>query len=160
MKLYFFRHAEAEDQSPSGDDHDRELTAKGVDRTKTAGQVLDALNVHPTHLFASPRRRAQHTAEILAHALKAEVAIREEVNFDFSVIAVEKLILGLSYEDEVMFVGHEPSMSQVVGELTGGNVVMKKGGVARVDVVPTMTPVRGQLAWLIAPKVFDVLKKA
>jgi hypothetical protein len=48
-------------------------------------------------------------------------------------------------------------MSLVVGELTGGNVLMKKGGMARVDVVTAMSPLRGQLAWLIAPKVFDAL---
>lgn len=158
MKLYFFRHAEAEDHSSSGDDHDRVLTAKGITRARTAAQVLAALSIRPQYLFASPRVRARHTAEILAEALNASVEIREEVNFNFDVAAVEKLINGLEDTNEVMFVGHEPSMSQVVGELTGGNVVMKKGGMARVDAVTTFTPVRGQLAWLIAPKVFDVLK--
>lgn len=158
MKLYFFRHAEAEDHSSSGDDHDRVLTAKGIARTRTAAQVLDALSVRPTHLYSSPRVRAKHTADILARALNINVEVREEVNFNFDLGAVEKLIAGLGDDHEVVFVGHEPSMSQVVGELTGGNVVMKKGGMARVDVVTTLSPVRGQLAWLIAPKVFDVLK--
>jgi phosphohistidine phosphatase len=157
MKLYFFRHAEAEDHAPSGDDHDRQLTAKGIARTKTAGQVLSALGIHPTHLYASPRVRARHTAEILARALNVNVEIHEDVNFNFNVAGVEKLIAGLSDDHEIMFVGHEPSMSQVVGEITGGNVLMKKGGMARVDVVTTFSPLRGHLTWLIAPKVFDTL---
>jgi phosphohistidine phosphatase SixA len=157
MKLYFFRHAEAEDHADSRDDHDRDLTAKGVARTKTAGQVLAALDLRLTHLYTSPRVRATHTAEILARALNLTAEVRDELNFDFDVTAVEKLIAGLSDEHEVLFVGHEPSMSLVVGELTGGNVLMKKGGMARVDVVTAMSPLRGQLAWLIAPKVFDAL---
>lgn len=158
MKLYFFRHAEAEDHAPSGDDHDRQLTTKGIARSKSAGQALAALDVHPTHVFASPRVRAKQTAELLARALNLTVEFREEVNFSFNVAAIEKLIAGLGDEHEVMFVGHEPSMSQVIGDLTGGNVVMKKGGMARIDVVTSLSPLRGQLTWLIAPKIFDAIK--
>ena len=32
----------------------------------------------------------------------------------------------------MLFVGHDPDFTQVVGDLTGGHVEMKKGGVAGV----------------------------
>jgi hypothetical protein len=44
-----------------------------------------------------------------------------------------------------------------VGELCGGDVVMKKGSFARVDIYAPAAPLRGQLIWLIAPKVFDAV---
>jgi phosphohistidine phosphatase len=157
MKLYFFRHGEAEALVSGITDHDRKLTAKGLERTKTAAKALVALNVRPTYIYSSPRIRAHQTAEILAKAFGKDVEIREEVNFDFDLLAIGKLIAGLSENQDVLFVGHEPSLSQVVGQLTGGNVMMKKGGLARVDVVLPTSPLRGQLAWLIPPKVFDVL---
>jgi phosphohistidine phosphatase SixA len=54
----------------------------------------------------------------------------------------------------VLFVGHEPDMSLTIAALTGGRVVMKKGGFARVDVT-AFQPFRGALVWLIAPKLFE-----
>lgn len=158
MKLYFLRHAEAEDIVSGSTDHDRKLTARGIERTRAAGTVLVALNLKPTHIYASPRVRARHTAEIIARALGVKVEIHDDVNYDFDVQAVAKLIGGLTDEHEVMFVGHEPSLSQVIGQLTGGNVVMKKGSLARVDVVLPTSPLRGQLIWLIAPKIFEALE--
>ena len=70
---------------------------------------------------------------------------------------VEQLAEGVNEGGELMFVGHEPSMSEVVGDLIGGEVVMKKGGMARVDGTFFASPLEGELVWLIAPKVFDAL---
>jgi phosphohistidine phosphatase len=51
-----------------------------------------------------------------------------------------------------MLVGHEPSFSQVIGQLIGGGrIVMKKGGLARVD-VNSIDTLPGELVWLLAPK--------
>ena len=157
MRLYFLRHGEAEDISSATSDHERKLTTKGIERLETAAKVLSNLPIKPKHIYASPRVRALHTAEIVAKALGKKVEVNEAVNFSFSLSAVETLINGLDNSDEVMFVGHEPSMSQIVGQLTGGNVAMKKGGLARVDAVIPTSPLRGQLIWLIAPKIFDSL---
>lgn len=157
MKLYFFRHAEAE--PASGNDFERRPTERGVARTETAARVLAALGVMPDPIFSSPRVRARQTAEILARMLGVGVEIDEGLDFDFSLEVVERLVEGLDEEGEAMFVGHEPSLSAVIGDLTGGEVVMKKGGLARVDVVAYAPPLQGELVWLIAPAVFDVLGK-
>lgn len=155
MQLYFLRHAQAEFGSDISD-HDRQLTARGVERTRTAARVMAALDLDISHIYSSPRVRSLQTAEIVAEALGLSVEIRDEVNFGFSAEGVTALIRDLPEDASVIFVGHEPSMSTVVGQLTGALVEMKKGGLARVDldVIPAL---RGHLVWLIAPKVFDVL---
>lgn len=157
MRLYFLRHGEAEDMSSATSDHDRKLTTKGIERLEIAAKVMASLPIKPSHIYASPRVRALHTAEIVAKALGKKVEVNDAVNFNFNLSAVETLIDGLDTTDEVMFVGHEPSMSQIVGQLTGSNVAMKRGGLARVDTVFPTSPLRGQLIWLIAPKIFDAL---
>jgi phosphohistidine phosphatase len=154
MKLYFLRHAEAEEMATS--DHERQLTLRGRERLATAARVIRKLRVKPARIYSSPRIRAQQTAEIVAQQLGTKIEIREEVNFGFNVVAVETLISSLSDDSEVMFVGHEPSFSMTVGELTGGTVEMKKGGLARVDLT-AQRPLRGTLVWLITPGVFDML---
>jgi phosphohistidine phosphatase len=155
MKLYFFRHAEAE--QGLSNDFERRLTRLGSRRTETAAQVLLTLGIKPAHIYSSPRIRARQTAEILADALEMDVELEDGLDFGFDLDVVEQLAEGLDEGGEVMFVGHEPSMSEVVGDLIGGEVVMKKGGMARVDVTFFASPLEGELVWLIAPKVFDVL---
>jgi phosphohistidine phosphatase SixA len=51
----------------------------------------------------------------------------------------------------IMVVGHEPDFSATVAELIGGgDVVFKKGGLARVDVTAPVAG-GGQLVWLLTP---------
>ncbi len=53
---------------------------------------------------------------------------------------------------DVLLVGHEPDFSQVIGQLIGGGaVVMRKGGLARVDVTPQGAALSGALVWLLTP---------
>lgn len=154
-RLYFFRHAHAEELG-TRDDHDRELTVEGVRAARAAAHVMTALNIGPLTLYSSPRVRAVQTAEIAAEALRTQVHVTEELNFGFDVKALRTLLTGL--KGDVMFVGHEPTFSVTIGDLTGGRVEMKKAGLARVD-VPAVNgdPLRGTLVWLIAPRVFEVL---
>lgn len=155
MRLYFLRHGHAEDGGFL-DDHERQLTQEGIDQMHIAANVIQRLGIQPAHIFSSPRVRAVQTAEIVAAKLGTTVQIREEVNFDFSVRAVMHLIQGVSATADVMFVGHEPTFSQVVGALTGARVAMKKGGLARVDLLNSQNA-SGILVWLIAPAVFGAL---
>lgn len=158
MRLYFVRHGKAEPGSGAMIDHDRPLTADGAARLQTEAQVLARLGVAPDRIYSSPRVRARQTADILAGALQKQVEVREEVNFDFDLDAVVQLTEGLPDNAEVMFVGHNPSMEAVVRLLTGAEVLMKVGSLARVDVEPGAGPLRGRLIWLLAPRVFDALQ--
>ncbi len=155
MKLYFLRHAEAE--GGTFNDFDRRLTERGKRRTATAAQVMLRLGSKPTAIYSSPRLRAKETAEIVADVLGRDVTITDRLDFSFELEDVETLVNTHNEDDEVMFVGHNPSFAEVVGDLSGGDVVMKKGGLARVDVVGWASPIEGQLIWLIAPRVFDAL---
>lgn len=157
MKLYFFRHAEAE-PGVNISDHDRSLTARGVERTSHAAAVLAKLALQPQYLFSSPRKRAIQTADILAEALRLRVQVRDELNFDFDIGALEILLAQVKEDEEVMLVGHEPTFSNTVRALTGGRLEMKKGGLARVDVL-ARSPLSGVLVWLIAPSIFDGLEE-
>lgn len=155
MKLYFFRHGLAEDPTPDKPDFKRELTKKGIQRTRASAELLPVLDVTPAHIFSSPLIRAKQTADILARALKQKVEVRDEVGPGFNPRRVEMLLAGIDDRQDVMFVGHEPDFSSTVTALIGGgSVVMKKGGLARVDVM-TRVPLRGELVWLITPKLFN-----
>ena len=155
MRLYFLRHGIAEDLATS--DFDRELTKRGRRRVAASAIVMKRLGLAPSQIFSSPRLRARQTAEIVAEALGMGVSLAESVNFGFDRADVRRLTNNLSADDEVMFVGHNPDMSLLVSEITGVDAAMKKGGLARVDVIGRAVD-EGELVWLIAPKVFDALQ--
>ena len=159
MRLYFLRHGYAENGSATITDHDRQLTPEGVRRLETAAKVIAALELKIDHIYSSPRVRAFQTAEIVAKAIDMPVEVREEVNFPFfDVQTLQKLLKPLPPTNDVMFVGHNPSMCEVVQELTGTMFDMKKGGLAMVE-LNSLEPALGMLGWLLTPKIFDVLGK-
>ena len=154
MRLYFLRHGIAEDLAAS--DFERELTQRGRRRVQASANVMTRLGIAPRQIFSSPRLRARQTAEIVADALGMAVTISEAVNFGFDLSDLRRLTKDSSADDEFMFVGHNPDMSLLVSEITGVDASMKKGGLARIDVIGRRVD-EGELVWLIAPKVFDVL---
>ena len=157
MRLYLVRHGIAEDYAES--DFARQLTARGRQRVEVSARVMRHLKLKPARIFSSPRLRARQTAEIIGDALGAPVQPAEEVNFGFDRGDIAGLTRDLAIDDEVMFVGHNPDMSLLAHELSGVDVGMKKGGLARIDLLGKRAR-HGELVWLIAPKVFDALGSA
>ena len=154
MRLYFLRHGIAEDLAPS--DFERELTERGRRRVAASAEVMRRLELAPSQIFSSPRLRARQTADIVAQALGQTVTLAESVNFGFSLADLRRLTKNLPADAEVMFVGHNPDMSLLLSEIAGLDASMKRGGLARVDVIGNAVA-EGELVWLIAPKVFDAL---
>jgi phosphohistidine phosphatase SixA len=61
--------------------------------------------------------------------------------------------------NRIALVGHEPALGQLAAWLIGARepIVLKKGGVCRID-VPALPPGRnGQLVWLALPKMLRAL---
>ncbi len=154
MHLYFFRHGIAHPCDANTPDFQRELTPEGRQRTQQAAEQIKAWDVDLDQLYTSPLIRARQTADILGATLGIAVQVRREVGLGFNLPTVAALTSDLDRESAVLFVGHEPDFSQTISALTGGRVVMKRGGFARVDVV-TFQPLRGDLVWLVTPKLFE-----
>ena len=157
--LYLVRHGEAVvnvEPIMGGMRGDTGLTPRGVAQAESLRDRLAATGeIAADILISSTLPRARQTAEIIAGVLNMPVEIREEVNFDFDEKVVQAFVAA-NGEQDLMFVGHEPTMSQVIMALTRGSVTIKPGSLARVDITSQLV-LRGELVWLIAPKVFDAL---
>jgi phosphohistidine phosphatase len=140
--IWFLRHGDAEQGEP---DFERKLTKKGERQSRDAGAALAALGAEIELCLASPRVRARDTARLACEALGLEVTIEDRLaggRFD-----PLELAAGL---DSVMLVGHEPDFSDVIAELTGGRVDIKKGGLAAVEDRELRLLLRPKEAHLIA----------
>ncbi len=152
MDLYFLRLGIAADESPTGLDADRQLTKEGIAKLKESARGLRKLGLKIDALLSSPLVRAHETAQIVGRELGAELQLADELAPGCD---LERL-LGLLGEhraaERVMFVGHEPDLSELVATLTGARVQMRKGGLARVD-AEVLEPGQGTLVWLLPPRV-------
>ena len=104
-------------------------------------------------IVTSPLARAYRTAEIVADelGLGGRLAVDARLAHGFDVRRLEQLLAAHAPAQSVMVVGHEPDFSATVSELIGGgDVVMKKGGLARVDVTAPVAG-GGELVWLLTP---------
>ena len=156
MQLYFFRHAIAHPADDHTPDYERALTDEGIARTRRAARLLKVFGVELDALYTSPLKRAHHTADIIGKALDVKTQVRDELSPGFSIDRLEALTRDLNHDDSILLVGHEPDFSTTITSLVGGRVVMKKGGLARVNLV-SYQPLLGELVWLLAPKIFEEL---
>ena len=133
--LWLLRHAEAADGAP---DDDRPLTDRGFLQAEAAGRALEALGIHIDACLSSPKLRAMQTARSACEPLGVEVTVEPRLSgqpFD-----VSDLVAGLG---EVLLVGHDPSFSLTLHDLTGAQARMRKGGVAGIA--------KGELVVLLRP---------
>lgn len=156
-RLFFLRHGLADRSAYSGsDDRLRPLTAAGIARLELAAQKLGVLALGCDLILTSPLTRCRQTAEIVASSfgLLGEVKIAPELAPGFDLEALESALEPYGRQEIVLLVGHEPDFSTAVSRLTGGTrLVFKKGGLARVDLYRGFPAPRGELVWLLPPKV-------
>jgi phosphohistidine phosphatase len=133
--LWLLRHAEAVDGTP---DDDRQLSERGIRQADAAGEALERLGVTIDACLSSPKVRAVQTAQLACAPLGVEVTIDRRLAgepFD-----AYDLAAGLG---EVLLVGHDPSFTLTLHDLTGAQARMRKGGLAGIA--------KGELVVLLRP---------
>jgi len=135
-------------------DFERPLTEDGKECMLREADFIAQLDLGLDAILTSPLVRAYQTAEIVAERLNMLdlLTVDEQLEPGFGPIDLAEILEGYPEADEIMFVGHEPDFSETISYLIGGgNIVCKKGSLARVDLIDA-GPLAGELVWLIPPK--------
>jgi phosphohistidine phosphatase len=154
MDLYVLRHGVAAARGEwQGSDDERPLTEDGRTEMDRVAAALARLGLGLDLIVTSPLARALQTAEIVAGrlGLQDKLVLDEQLGAGFGAGRLPKVLR--TYEDakSLMLVGHEPGLSEAVGSLVGGRIVLKKGGVAYVQLADAALK-KGVLAWLLQPR--------
>lgn len=165
MQLYFVRHGSAvEPEDWRGAEPERPLTAEGRDELRRVARGLAELGVLSNAIYTSPYARARETAEIIGAALGLAATPAAELAPGCDLDSLAALLTAASrlrQLESVMVVGHEPDLSEMIGQIIGWNgharVEMKKASCARVDISLAAISAqqlagRGTLAWLLRAK--------
>jgi phosphohistidine phosphatase len=133
--LWLLRHADAVDGTP---DDERPLSERGVMQAQDAGQALAALGVTIDACLSSPKVRAVQTAQYACAPLGVEVTVDRRLAGE--PFEAHDVVAGLG---EVLLVGHDPSFTLTLHDLTGAQARMRKGGLAGIA--------KGELVVLLRP---------
>ncbi len=122
MKLYIFRHGEAEDIGKNGvfRDEERRLTEKGHQDAQKIGAYLKAKNHRLKLLLHSPLVRAVQTAEVLASELGCEKKSVEELSTDFGVRTYLEVLSRHKEVETLGIVAHQPTLTKLISTLISG----------------------------------------
>ncbi len=153
VELYLLRHAHAGDPgSWDGPDAERPLSEKGRGHCERLGAFLAATGFQPDAIIASPKTRAEQTAELVADALGLTVEIDERLGHGIDVEGVEDVLRAAGDPFRAVLVGHDPDFTELVAALASAeNAPMRKGALARIDAERPLRPGSGELRWLLPP---------
>lgn len=113
MELILWRHADAEDGWP---DMDRALTAKGRKQAQKMAAWLKPRLPENTRILVSPAKRAQQTAD----ALDLDFSTMAEIGPGASPATVLDATDWPRNPDNVVIVGHQPTLGMVAAEVLAG----------------------------------------
>ena len=119
-------------------DDERPLTELGVRAGAGRRRALERLGATLDACLSSPKLRAVQTAEHACAPIGVEVTVEPRLSgepFD-----VADLTAGF---EDTMLVGHDPSFTLKLHELTGAQARMSKGGLAAIN--------KGELIMLMRP---------
>ena len=122
--VLIMRHGKSRWDEPNVADHDRRLTGRGKEDARRMGEELRARDLVPDAIVSSTARRARSTARRVRRASGSEGRVRLHAGLYFE---------GLEPFVEVLLVGHNPTVEELVFHLTGEVVAMPTATLAGVE---------------------------
>jgi len=159
LELYILRHGEAgRSLAPSTRDSRRPLTEDGRKEVSEVAESIASLKIRFDHIVSSPLSRAAETALLVAKTAKPSVEVEfwDELKPEGDSKKFCSRLAKLGENSVVLAVGHEPYLTGLISEITGGpgaRLVLKKSGLARISVSSFEPEFRGQLRWLLSPRI-------
>jgi phosphohistidine phosphatase SixA len=89
----------------------------------------------------------------VAAALHVPVVEDDRLAFGAGLGDVQAIVADHGGASRLVLVGHDPDFSGLVADLTGADAPMKKGALARLDVIAGVVPGGAVLRWLVPPEI-------
>ncbi|NLG28564.1 MAG: histidine phosphatase family protein [Chloroflexi bacterium] len=133
-ELLLMRHCKSSWADQGLADSERPLTKRGKSDATAMGQLLVEREFIPDVILTSPAKRARSTAKRVARALDRPVKPRVVPSLYGA--APEEILSLLSGLEEapkrVLVIGHNPSVEELVAQLTEVRVAIRTGAIARI----------------------------
>ncbi len=159
LTLYLVRHADAGDPSEwIGPDAERPLSGKGVKQVARLAATLLAAETRFDAIRHSPARRCVETATVLSAVLGVEATADDRLANGPTLSDLDRMFDRKGVK-RLALVGHEPSLSKIVAELTGtSGIAVEKGALIRIDLPNGVAAGTGRLISVAPPSLLRAPK--
>ena len=157
--LYLVRHADAGDPAEwIGPDAERPLSGKGVKQVARLAATLLAAETRFDAIRHSPARRCVETATVLSAALEVETTTDDRLATGPTLSDLDRMFDRKGVH-RLALVGHEPSLSKILVELTGvSGIAVEKGALIRIDLPNGVAAGAGRLISVAPPSLLRAPK--
>lgn len=157
--LFIFRHAKSDWKASFESDHERPLAKRGVKAARLMGRFVERTDQVPEQVLSSTAVRARRTADLAIEAGSWQCQV-EYVDSLYGATTLSSIALVQAQDDSLsslMIVGHQPTLSELIAELSGGSWVrFPTAALARIDLATeSWEQIRGgdgELVSLVTPK--------
>lgn len=166
MELFILRHGEAGQRSNSSD-RIRPLTSAGKSEIFEIAKALKIIGLKFDLVVTSPLKRAYDTAMIVSEVFNIgnKVQVWNELSPEGQRTEIYRKISQLSEEYAVLIVGHQPLLGEMINDMihkaksSPCNLLLKKGGIARIRLLRKSNIPKGELKWLLSPRILKNIYK-
>ena len=153
-------------------DTKRQLTVSGKKEVVEIAKSLKKLGVNFNVIISSPLTRAFQTAKIIAKEYKLIEQIEqfEELKPNGSKDFLYNKLSKSNIDSVILIVGHEPYLSSMINDIISknddtdrnyntnhNNIILKKAGLSRIKITSTVPKLKGELRWLLTPRILKKL---
>jgi phosphohistidine phosphatase len=160
MEIYLMQHGP---NLSKDEDSEESLSPEGETQISKAAQAIKKMGLEFDVIIASPKKRSQQTAALVARTIGFPVDSIVETEKVKAMTPAEETIRYLEEfqgKQSVLIAGHLPSLAEVASFLlTSGSkatIQFERGGIGRIDVnrLPTH---EGRLRWYLTPAQLDLM---
>jgi phosphohistidine phosphatase len=160
MEIYLMQHGPnlSKDEDP-----EEPLSPGGKIQVSRAAKAIKRMGLQFDIIVASPKKRSQQTAILVAEAVGfpvERVVVTEKVK---AMTPAEETIVYLAQFDEkdsILIAGHLPSLAEIASALlTSGSkatIQFERGGIGRID-VDKLPAHNGKLRWYLTPAQLELM---
>ncbi len=156
--IYLFRHGKSDWDAGARTDAERPLSKRGQRAARAMGEWFAGFEPAPDRIVCSSAVRTRETLRLAADAAGWTVPV--EVTDALYEAPWEAYLHAVRAQDDaiarVLLVGHEPTCSTVLSELTGAEARFPTAAMARIDTDADrwadVAPAGGSLIWLLPPR--------
>ena len=158
--LMIMRHGKSDWDVGAQSDHARPLANRGILSAERMGEVVRDLGIIPGLVISSTAVRARATAELarITGGWASRLILEDDLYGTSPRGALEVVARHAGDCERVMIVGHEPTWSMLVRQLTGGSCAMRTAAVADIEIHTgswdNVTTASGTLVSLLQPRGF------
>ena len=158
LTLYLLRHAKSSWDDAAQRDFERPLTNRGREACVLVGEFIEEKGIDFDLVLVSTAVRTRETIELV----KERAKLRSEVRYDERIYeaTVPRLLEVIAQVDDdrenVLLVGHNPGLEELLTLLTGEHVRVTTANFAKITIQATTWSEslanKGTLDWIIRPK--------